>query len=167
MIEHYTPVSYAKHLASYIKDPSTIRAHVKTEYGRAPSVDVIRKIQAELRKTDRVDGYQLCESRYRPLFKCGHPETEDNIVLSMNGIDKCRQCEEAKAKALAEREQKRRAILKQKMEQERAIREALESVKIQKTLQVILETPPSDRPRLGTEVIRRVAEMFKVTPQDN
>lgn len=166
MIEHYTPVSYAKHLASYIKDPSTIRAHVKTEYGRAPSVDVIRKIQAELRKTDRVDGYQLCESRYRPLFKCGHPETEDNIVLSMNGIDKCRQCEEAKAKALAEREQKRRAILKQKMEQERAIREALESVKIQKTLQVILETPPSDRPRLGTEVIRRVAEMFKVTPQD-
>lgn len=166
MIEHNSPVSYAKYLAGYMSDPSTIRARVKDEFGRAPSIDIIKKIRAEKLKKNRVEGYALCDSRYTPLFKCGHEETADNIVLAFNGIDKCRTCEEAKAKAAAEREEKRRAQLERKMEAERKMREARKSVNIAQTLHTILEMPPSERPRLATEVIRRVAQIFQITPED-
>ena len=165
-MEFNSPVQYAKHLASYLADPSTIRARVKDEFGRAPSVDIIRKIREDVTKKNRVEGYALCESRYRPLFKCGHSETEDNIVIGLNGIDKCRQCEEEKARIAKEREEKRKEVLRRKMEQEKAIAEAARRLDIQKTLQTILETPPSDRPRLGSDVIRGVAEMFKMQPAD-
>lgn len=165
-MEYASPVQYAKYLAGYISDPSTIRARVKDEFGRAPSVDVIRKIRAEKLKTPRVDGYQLCDSRYRPLFKCGHPETEDNIVIAINGIDKCRQCEEQKARIAKEREEKRRETLRRKLEQEKAIREAQDRTNIQAILQIILDTAPTKRPRIGTEVIREVAEIFKIQPSD-
>lgn len=165
-MEYASPVQYAKYLAGYISDPSTIRARVKDEFGRAPSVDIIKKIREEATKSKRVEGYSLCESRYRPLFKCGHAETEDNIVIGLNGIDKCRQCEEAKARAAKEREEKRRANWRKRHEQERAIREAQRTVNFAKTLQTILVTPPSDRPRFAPDVIRRVADMFLISYDD-
>lgn len=40
------PLAYAKQLARYIKDASTIRAHVMSHYGRAPTLDRIRHLQA-------------------------------------------------------------------------------------------------------------------------
>jgi len=40
------PLAYAAQLARYIKDASTIRAHVMSHYGRAPSLDRIRHLQA-------------------------------------------------------------------------------------------------------------------------
>ena len=166
MIEFTSPVNYAKYLAGYISDPTTIRARVKEEFGRSPSVDIIRKIREEAVKSKRVEGFSLCESRYRPLFKCGHPETEDNIVIGLNGIDKCRQCEEEKARIAKAREANRREVLRRKLEQEKAVREAARRVDMEKALRTILETPPTNRPRLGTEVIRQVAEMFKMEPSD-
>ena len=166
-MEFNSPVQYARHLASYISDPSTIRAHVKGEFGRAPSVDIIRKIREDHLKSAKLfAGYRISEYRYRPVFKCGHPETEDNIVIGLNGIDKCRQCEEEKARIAKAREANRREVLRRKLEQEKAVQEAARRVDMEKTLRTILETPPTNRPRLGTEVIRRVAEMFKMEPSD-
>lgn len=41
------PLAYAVQLARYIKDASTIRAHVMNHYGRAPSLDRIKQLQAD------------------------------------------------------------------------------------------------------------------------
>lgn len=41
------PVAYATQLARYIKDASTIRAHVMNHYGRAPSLDRIKQLHAD------------------------------------------------------------------------------------------------------------------------
>lgn len=46
--EANTPETYARQIA-YISNPSTIRARVLEEYGRAPSIERIRKIQDERR----------------------------------------------------------------------------------------------------------------------
>lgn len=165
-MEFNSPVQYAKHLASYIPDPSTIRARVLDDFGRAPSVDIIKKIREDVLKSKRVEGYSLCDSRYRPLFRCDHPESEDNIVIGLNGIDKCRMCEEEKALAAQKREEKRREILRRKLVMEKAAKEAQARTDIQKVLQTIIDTPPSQRPRLGTEVIQKVAEIFKMQPSD-
>lgn len=48
-----TPMSLAKHLAAYITDASTIRAHVVNNFGRAPSLSDIKKMQALARKPKR------------------------------------------------------------------------------------------------------------------
>lgn len=47
--EANTPETYARQIA-YISNPSTIRVRVMEEYGRAPSIERIRKIQAERRR---------------------------------------------------------------------------------------------------------------------
>jgi hypothetical protein len=41
------PAAYAKHLATYMRDPSKIRAHTRNFFGRAPSTDIIRAMIAE------------------------------------------------------------------------------------------------------------------------
>lgn len=165
MIEHNTPTSYAKYLAGYISDPSTIRARVKDEYGRAPSVDIIRKIREELTKSKRVEGFSLCDSRYSPLFKCGHEESADNIVTDINGYDRCRACEEEKYQAIQRREAARQARIRAEMAREKAEREA-KRVQIKPILDSLIRKPPSDRPRVGTELIHQVAAFFKMTFED-
>lgn len=165
MIEHNTPISYAKYLAGYISDPSTVRARVADEYGRAPSVDIIRKIREELTKIKRVEGFSLCESRYTPLFKCGHEESADNIVTDMNGYDRCRACEEAKYEAMQRREAVRQARVRAQMAKERAEREA-KRIQIKPVLDRLIKKPASDRPRVGTELINQVAAFFKLTFDD-
>ena len=44
------PLSYARHLASYISDPSKVRAHTVNNFGRGPGIDEIRRMIAEARK---------------------------------------------------------------------------------------------------------------------
>ncbi len=52
--DHTTPLSYAKRLAKYIRDPSTIRVRVLEFYGRAPSNEVIK---AEIEKAVNKVGF--------------------------------------------------------------------------------------------------------------
>ena len=52
--DHTTPLSYAKRLAKYIRDPSTIRVRVLEFYGRAPSNEVIK---AEIEKSVNKIGF--------------------------------------------------------------------------------------------------------------
>lgn len=169
MIEHNTPISYAKYLAGYISDPSTVRARVADEYGRAPSVDLIRKFRREAVEAKRVDHIGIYRSKYSPGFKCGHPETEDNIVLSINGIDKCAICERIKAAEAKEKADRIAAQDRKQAALDRAIREAREaqeSAKIAKALGIAPKATKPQRPRLGSDVIREVAKMFFITPED-
>lgn len=66
------PRSMAAKLATYIKDPSTIRAHVLNEYGRGPSLDFIK---AEIEKNNRPFGRDIDEPQpsdaeeFAPTFR--------------------------------------------------------------------------------------------------
>lgn len=165
MTDFATPVSYAKHLASYISDPSTIRAHVKTEWGRAPSIDIIRKMMEEVRKPKRIEGYSLCESRYRPLFKCGHPETANNIVIGLNGIDKCKACEDRKWRLAKQREDARQARIRVQLIRERMEHEA----KLAEIKETLAKVAPPDGPKrklIGNELIAEAARFFNLTHAD-
>ena len=42
-----TPISYAKHLATYISDPAKIRALTLRYFARSPSLSVCQKLRAE------------------------------------------------------------------------------------------------------------------------
>lgn len=48
ILMHDTPDQYAQKLAKYIKDPSTIRARTIDEYGEAPSIKEIERMQKSL-----------------------------------------------------------------------------------------------------------------------
>jgi len=102
---------YAKALARYISDPSTIRARTLDHWGRAPTVDQCRNLrhaQEETRNRFR----KSCDKRATELvdrrlsdetkFQCGHPRTMENTELSGEN-EKCRKCQNAKREALATR----------------------------------------------------------------
>lgn len=55
--EHASHMTYARRLASYIKDASTIRARTMDEYGRAPTIDQIKEMQAEHRRMAQMHDY--------------------------------------------------------------------------------------------------------------
>lgn len=163
MIGHGTPTSYARYLAGYINDPSTIRVRVKEEFGRSPSVDIIKAIIETRQAKDKVAN-QECDARFRSRFTCGHPETADNILLGENGRDYCRTCEEAKINVKRQREldkhmRERAAIALKEAERDARL------VKIEKSIKTILTTEPK-RPRLGGETIKAVANYFKLEASD-
>jgi chromosomal replication initiator protein len=172
MTDHASPISYASYLAGYISDPSTIRARVLSEYGRAPSVEQCRNLRnAKLSERKRVDGYNLCDSRFRPLFRCGHPETDDNIIIGINGIDKCRTCEERKAQEAALREQaeRRKVAFRRQVREERKARleREIENLALKIDTAIIgLTKKTGPRPRLATDTISAVAEYFDLSRAD-
>jgi hypothetical protein len=45
---HSSPTTYARQLAGYISDPSTIRARTLEMFGRAPSVEQVEKIKSRV-----------------------------------------------------------------------------------------------------------------------
>lgn len=68
------PSHMASRLATYIKDPSTIRAHVLNEYGRCPSLDYIK---AEIAKHNR------------PLRQdVGEPTDADGVNYTPQGFER-------------------------------------------------------------------------------
>ena len=60
--DHSTPSSFARYLASYVSDPSTIRARTIDQFGRAPSVDECRAMR-EAHLSIRKQGERKMESR--------------------------------------------------------------------------------------------------------
>lgn len=66
-----TPNGYAKLLAKYIKDPSTIRARTIDEYGKSPSIDDIRRMQQQLAYSSKVEveDHMDCPHYFVPVNK--------------------------------------------------------------------------------------------------
>lgn len=72
------PRLYAQRLASYIRDPSTIRARTMDEYGRAPSIEDIKLFQARAGKVAEVVRYAA---------ECNSPaENEDPGLWATPGL---------------------------------------------------------------------------------
>jgi Bacterial dnaA protein helix-turn-helix len=157
-LELATPATYAAHLASYIGDPSTIRARTLGAYGHAPSLDECRRFrERHLPKPKLVAGKPLS-------FRCKHPRTEENTILTLAGNDHCRTCDEARKLAAAAARQARIEHA------ERVAQAALREKRLREQQRIgeiaVNRGPDYTRPRLTTDTLDRVAYMFKTTVAD-
>ena len=91
--------TYAERLAAYISDPSTVRARIRDEFGRntaLPTREQVLKMRADrLKKMVKPAGY--CKRSHWP---CQHARIEDNILIDIAGLDRCKTCHKER---LAER----------------------------------------------------------------
>lgn len=158
-----TPTSYATKLATYIDNPTTIRAHVKNYFGRAPSVDICAKLRRDyLKKRDASISRYRCSDRFSS-FRCGHPQSDENLLLLRNGIEKCKTCEEARiAEEEAERARKQRAEM---AERAARLKAAALRAKIADTKDAVAKLQ-GVRPRLTSETVRMVADLLGVAVDD-
>jgi len=158
-----TPTSYATKLATYIDNPTTIRAHVKNFFGRAPSVDQCANLRrSHLAKVESFKRRNHCHERFSN-FRCGHEQTDDNIIVLSNGYERCKTCEADRVAKLEADRAKRAALLaKERADRLKAeeIRERLDMAK--RTIDV----PQGPRPRLSSDTVRLVATLMAVTPED-
>lgn len=101
-----SPLSYARYLAGYIKDPSTIHVMTKREWGRAPTVEECRRIRSNVEAL-RQQEVKVMVARATPDrekdvpedFACGHPREMDNVAFQ-GDKEICRTCLDRKRKAL-------------------------------------------------------------------
>ena len=169
-----TPLSYASHLAGYISDPSTIHAHVMNEFGRAPSVDRCRHLrEAKQQQIKRVDGYRLADYRFRLPYRCGHPDTEENSYIDINGNDQCLTCEKARqaeVERIKREDQERLAALEAADRARRAelrkMAEDKRTAMISAAVEEMAKRPPRPAVRLYTDTIAAVARGFGLLPAD-
>lgn len=104
--QYLKPVELAAHLATYIGDPTAIRARTMDHFGRAPTVEQCRNLRnAYLERMEKARKALPCSERYG-RFRCGHDQTDENTALMENGNGVCLTClevAEAKKKATAKR----------------------------------------------------------------
>lgn len=65
--DHQTPNQYARRLASYIKNPTTIRVRTIDEYGRAPSLEAIEEMQRKIAAASEMLDYGEPEPEFEKL----------------------------------------------------------------------------------------------------
>lgn len=120
MIYHDTqsPVGLATKLATYIKDPSTIRARVMDHFGRAPTIDKIRELQAQVNKPKPYSGTADHKFRLDCLKHEGPYEIDED------GFDRCVVCKKEKPQAQHLADMRRRLDDARRKQIERALKEA-------------------------------------------
>lgn len=155
-LEAQTPISYARYLAGYISDPSTIRARVMREYGRAPSLDECRKIRERIAgKKDRFFDRTL-DAPEHGHFECGHERSAGNSLLRENGRVVCKIC-----RRKLEAEAAKRYREKQRAEREAA---AIKKLRTDKPLFPAWYNPPAVvRPKVASDTLQLVADAFMIS----
>jgi hypothetical protein len=135
------PQSYAKHLAGYIADPSTIRVRVLEYFDRAPSVEQCAKFRAAATSKGKREAARY-EAKDRP-YPCGHERTPDNTIWAGDHAERCKACRRQLEAAASERyrarvaakeaerqEQQRQEAERQQAELNRAIATAMASAEV-------------------------------------
>lgn len=118
MLDAHGPEHYAKNLATYIKDPSTIRARTLDYFGRAPSIEYCSNLIAKAHAgAARIEGRLWVRSNGK--FRCGHSKDESNILAGADGIDRCLTCRRKQEAEASRRYRQNRA----KREAEERLRE--------------------------------------------
>lgn len=170
MIYHdvQSPVGLASKLATYIADPSTIQAHVKSFFGRAPSIEKIKELRAKVEsEKSRVTRYH--DDRF--VTRC----TRHNgpYELDADGYDRCAVCKEEKRKAEAEkadaaaRMAKQLAALKARAERDRQKRETLAEEARARELAVAEQVlRNTGKPIVYSDLLVSVAAAFEMTPAE-
>ena len=165
--ENLTPTSYAARLATYISDPSTIRARTLEYFGRAPSVEQCRNL-----RNVEVNKRRLNDRAYKPVSEryirhCRtHPYDENEYAIDINGNEHCVACiKEKQAKERAaeleriarwEAEQKARSVAT-----ERAKRSRKHEIEAEREGKI--EPFIGGRPRVATETIKTVCDLMGVS----
>jgi hypothetical protein len=152
-MNYSTPLAMAQSLA-YLPCPSTIRAHVQSHFGRAPSIERCAAIRAAYvkertprRKPDTVDSYKL-------KFRCKHPTSADNIYVMSTGSQVCATCKRDREETAS------RAQLQRWMDREERERRARERKRLLE-LEVGIPCGRSIR-----QIIENAAELFEVDVDD-
>lgn len=140
----YGPASLARRFASYIKDPSTLRARVMDHYGTAPSLSSCARIIAEESRVPRTHYSRKIEGYSYSNFTCDHPRNMGNVHIEPNGEASCATCRQP-----------------QPEEPKPAPRPAPRVV-VKPTIPAWY-VPRSERPRLHTDTLKAVADAFHIT----
>ena len=156
-----TPISYAKAIA-YLPDPSTIRARVVQQFGakRAPSLDQCRNLRAAYLES-RKNSQGRCQERFGRNFKCSHPQTEENTIISINGIDTCKTCAALKRDVKQAERNRAEYIMRALREKQAKLDKARKQYE-----QAVAENAEPSRPLFPREVVAHVARLFMMEPSD-
>lgn len=103
----HSPLAYARYLAGYISDPSTIHIMTKREWGRAPDLDRCRHIRQRVMEERQREvevmvarAVPLADKQPREFFQCGHERAMENVAFKGDN-EICRTCLDKKRKAMA------------------------------------------------------------------
>ncbi len=138
--ESHTPLTYAQRLASYIRDPSTIRARTLDEFGRAPSLGECANLRARYERREQREKRTLANrsreiTHRKTKFRCGHPYVDENIIF-METKTLCWTCE---AERIASEERARLARLEiARFKAEQAARMANDVLKASEARRMLL-----------------------------
>jgi hypothetical protein len=146
MIDCGTPAAYAQRLASYICDPSTIRARTLDAFGKAPTLEQCRALRE---KAARV----TVKPAPRP-FPCGHSHDPANVVEYSDGKEKCLTCYNARLQAEQEKVRDRKA---------RMAEQARIAAKRAKEAARRADIDPVKGYGLPSEIMEAVASAFGIT----
>lgn len=151
------PQSYAKHLAGYISDPSTIRVRVLEYFDRAPSLEQCRKFRETVKRGATLEGRRVVGANER--FSCGHPRTEENTIWIDGHTERCKTCRRAIEAEAARRYRVKQAKRRAAQEARRLKLEARQQAFIERNL-AALAAADSD------SLVDRICAGFAITRED-
>jgi hypothetical protein len=150
--DYSTPASYAKYLASYISDPSTIRARTLGYFGKAPTLEQCRELREKI-------AWKPVGRKEKP-FDCGHIRTAENTFEYSDGKEKCLTCYNAR---LAERTAAQEAARSRKA---RLAQAALEDAERAKKAALEANMLPIENHALPGDIMHSVAVAFNITVRE-
>lgn len=145
MIDHdrMTPESYARKLAAYISDPSTIRVRTIDYFGKAPSLQKCAELRRMALHPSSSDERRMARMREYNPFDCGHNKDASNTLIR-DGREECKKCRR-ELEATATRRHKERLRRMARGKPALAI---------------------SDQPLFSSDIIKAVANAFLIEPED-
>ena len=148
------PESYARHLATYISDLSTIRAHTINAWGRAPSLDRIANYRDKHLGNRGPSGRRQAALPRPEYFRCGHEISEGNAYRNRAGSRLCKTCRDEREAQQSARARKRASTAEQLKHFER------------QGVSIVTEVPPARSTFLIGDLLDRAARAFLITRDD-
>ena len=162
--ENVTPTGLATRLAEYIADPSTIRAHVRSHFGRAPSIDIIRSIRRKV-ETRRERHAAYADDKF--VVHC--QRHSGPYELDLDGYDRCTQCrDEKRAAEQAKADQSAKMARQLAAMQARVARqkELSEQARLSELSAIGDALDRRGKPVLFQDLLDAVADAFEIDPAE-
>ena len=159
-----SPIFYAKKLATYIKDPSTVRARTLDYWGTSPSVEQCRAMIEEAHRPSDPQAKTRATT-----FPCGHARNEQNDLIRETGNVVCKTCRNIQLADGAKRARERKRQEEKRQEREKALAELRKAAKNAKDVNV-LPWPkwyqPPVRPNMISGIVGMVAAAYQLSPAE-
>lgn len=142
----YNPTGLARRFATYIRNPSTLRARVMDHYGSAPSLKSCQRIIEEVNRVPRSHYSRKAEGYAYDHFDCDHDRIPANVHIESSGEAYCARCRETV-----------------KVEPAAPVVPVAKPAPVAKPTIPAWYRPRSTRVRLHSETLRAVADYFAIT----